>query len=140
MMADVKAGLAALEGLDRDALAERWVAAFGCPAPHRSRSDFLRRAVAWKIQVEAAGGFDPALARRLAALSGGKPDPAPRLPVLRPGARLMREWQGVAHTVIVTKAGFEHQGKPYASLSAVARAITGTSWSGPRFFGLRDKP
>ena len=61
----------------------------------------------------------------------------PRNPVV--GTRLIREWQGVEHTVTVLDDGFEYQGRPYKSLSAIARAITGTRWNGYRFFGLRER-
>ncbi|MGI9450483.1 MAG: DUF2924 domain-containing protein [Geminicoccaceae bacterium] len=62
-----------------------------------------------------------------------------RMTKLKPGARLMRAWQGRTHTVLVLDDGFEWQGERHGSLSAIARKITGTRWSGPRFFGL-DKP
>ena len=54
------------------------------------------------------------------------------------GTRLIREWQGVEHTATVLADGYEYQGRPYRSLSAIARAITGTRWNGPAFFGLRN--
>ena len=60
--------------------------------------------------------------------------------MLRAGTVLVREWRGVAHRVLVLDTGFEHQGKRFGSLSEVARAISGTRWSGPRFFGLQDRP
>ena len=61
----------------------------------------------------------------------------PKTPALRPGGRLIREWNGVSHVVDVTEDGFDWRGKRYRSLSAIALAITGTKWSGPRFFGIR---
>ena len=69
----------------------------------------------------------------------GRPAPASRATSAQPGTRLVREWQGRTHTVLVTDTGFEYAGKHYPSLSAIARAITGTRWSGPAFFGLRPR-
>ena len=68
----------------------------------------------------------------------GEPAPAPATVRLKPGTTLVREWHGRTHTVLVlADGGFEHQGRRYASLTRLARAITGARWSGPRFFGLR---
>jgi hypothetical protein len=86
------------------------------------------------------GGLSKAAQRKLLTLakeleSNGDivSDPGPRL---RPGARLVREWRGRTHTVVVTQDGFEYARKTYSSLSKIAQAITGAHWSGPRFFGL----
>ena len=100
--------------------------------------DPLGRMIAWRIQEKFYGGHDKAtlkLLDRLARREVAKPATEPRL---RPGTILMREHGGVRHTVTVTPDGFVWQ--DYPSLSAVARAITGTSWNGRRFFGLRMKP
>jgi hypothetical protein len=87
----------------------------------------MRRVVAWNVQMQHAG-LDP---------FAGRP-PVSRPPVvLKPGTRLLREWQGVTHEVRVLDSGFDYAGQTYKSLSAVARAITGTPWSGPMFFGIK---
>ena len=94
----------------------------------------------YRIQEEAYGGLDRETRRRLreiaAAADRGERRPIGAAP-LRPGTALTREWQGRTHAVNVLAQGFEYQGKPYRSLSEIARVITGTRWSGPKFFGLR---
>jgi len=100
----------------------------------------MRRALADRIQAEALGR-DPELEARIealvSALRRGKALGAPA-PVFRPGTVLVREHQGKSHRVEVLEAGFRWEGRCYASLSVVAREITGVRWNGPRFFGLRE--
>jgi hypothetical protein len=108
-----------------------WRKRYGEPPKLRS-VDLVRRMLAWKIEIEAAGGLDPELRK---ALRIGQPSPA--APKVARGAKLAREWKGVRHDVEITEAGVLYQGKVFASLSAVARHITGVRWNGPRFFGLR---
>jgi hypothetical protein len=96
--------------------------------------------IAWRIQEKFYGGHDKATLRLLDGLARGKVAKPTTEPQLRPGTVLMREHGGVRHTVTVTPEGFVWQDRTYPSLSAVARAITGTSWNGRRFFGLRMKP
>ncbi|MEZ0238831.1 MAG: DUF2924 domain-containing protein [Methylophilaceae bacterium] len=132
-MSPVAGELDALAQLDRAALAERWVRAFGCPPPRSSRSQLLVLALAWQVQMaELLGSGSPdRLLRSLRQSS------VPTGPSLAPGTRLLREWQGRTHQVTVLSSGFEWNGVQYRSLSAIARSITGTAWSGPLFFGLR---
>ena len=98
------------------------------------------------MQARQYGGLKSAIVRRLDKIAGSKSDGrtkcAPWVPALDPGARLVRDWNGVTHTVDVTDDGFEWQSQQYGSLSEIAREITGARWSGPRFFGLngRAKP
>lgn len=96
--------------------------------------------MAYRIQEQALGGLDRATRRRLdraaANLAEGRPV-APPTPKIKPGTRLLREWQGVTHDVIVLEKGVQYRDKTWPSLSAVAREITGARWSGPRFFGLK---
>lgn len=127
--------LSALSSLDRKALAQRWVKVFGCPAPHRAQAQLLRSALAWhyQIDVEAKGEVDQLIRRLRRQLTITAPTVA-----LTPGTRLLREWQGLTHHVTVTPDGFEYAGKTYPSLTAISREITGTAWSGPKFFGLRS--
>jgi len=132
--------VAAVAQLDLKSLRAGWADLHGHPAPIRLSRDLLARAIAYRIQAAQWGGLRPALRRRLERLrNDSRPAPAHR-PATRPqpGARLMREWNGETHVVDVLADGFAWNGKRYRSLSAVARAITGARWSGPRFFGLHD--
>jgi hypothetical protein len=93
------------------------------------------------MQERAHGGLAPAIKRRLRTLAvefeaNGANSLVPT-PLLKPGTRLLREWGGKTHTVIVLEDGFEYEGERYLSLTQIARRITGAHWSGPRFFGLR---
>ena len=139
----ILARLAALKTTPTTELKAQWRQLFGAEPPPYNRR-FLESRLAYRIQELAYGGLKPQTIERLEALGeqldGGRRDarrrPADRLPIA--GTRLVREWQGVAHTVTVTRDGFEWQGRPYRSLSAVARAITGTRWNGWTFFGLKN--
>ena len=129
----VNAGLAELAGLDRSALGERWSAVFGTSPPHRSKATLLYLALAWNLQLQAHPHWSKAacMNRRKRSLD------AVATPTLATGSRLVREWQGTTHQVAVLDRGFAYAGQTYRSLSAIAKAITGTHWSGPQFFGLR---
>ena len=129
--------LAVLDALDRDALSAAWRRTIKTPTPKGISRQLMVQILTYEAQVRQHGGLSPAVRRRLARWAAGRaPAPSPRL---RPGARLVREWNGVSHVVDVTEAGVVWRGRGYRSLSAVARAITGTRWSGPRFFGLLAK-
>jgi len=96
--------------------------------------------IAWKLQSKALGGLNAETGMRLSRLKsamvkGKEAELSPSVG-LGVGTILTREWKGIEHRVLVLDHGFEHQGETYGSLSMVARAITGTQWSGPRFFGL----
>ena len=109
--------------------------------PKRASRDLLLRALAYHTQVQAEGGLSKASHKRLARLAdpkgnAGRP-PRPASLRLKPGSRLIREWRGEVHRVTVLEKGFDWRGNRYASLSQIARAITGARWSGPLFFGLR---
>jgi hypothetical protein len=125
-------------------LKTEWQALFDAPAPNNSRT-FLESRLAYRIQELTYGGPDKQTRRLLDLLADEvegtltrKAQIAdPRNPVV--GTKLIREWDGIAHTVTVLKEGFEWGGQRYKSLSAVARAITGTRWNGYRFFGLRER-
>ena len=122
----------ALEALDLHGLREQWRRRYGEPPKMRSR-ELLARLLAWRIQADAFGGLDAATIRLLR--SDRVPSPTRSL---TPGTRLARDWQGRRHEVDVLGKGFRYNGADYHSLSAVARAITGTHWNGLRFFGLRE--
>lgn len=135
------ARLAALPAQELPELKILWRELFGSEPP-AYRKGFMVRRLAYRMQELAYGGLTPSHRKRLDALVAGHTDPNRRR--MRDdhfvaGTRLVREWQGVDHEVTVQEDGFEYQGRPYRSLSAVARTITGTRWNGPLFFGLRTK-
>ena len=140
----ILARLAALKAMSVNDLKTEWQALFDAPAPNNSRT-FLESRLAYRIQELTYGGPDKQTRRLLDLLADEvegtltrKAQIAdPRNPVA--GTKLIREWDGIAHTVTVLKEGFEWGGQRYKSLSAVARAITGTRWNGYRFFGLRER-
>jgi len=140
----VLARLAALKHMTVKELKDEWQALFGEAAPNNSRI-FLEIRLGYRIQELTYGGPDretrrmlDLLADEVEGLSTRKSQIAdPRNPVA--GTRLVREWDGVAHTVTVLKDGFDWQGRKFRSLSAIAREITGTRWNGWRFFGLRER-
>jgi hypothetical protein len=134
--------LSRLPKLDLRELREEWCHLYKADAsPHLSR-ELLIRAVAYRMQEVALGGLRPELKRQLRQIAQELKQTgaaAKRFrPQLKPGARLMREWQGRTYEVVVLDAGFSWQGTQYRSLSAIARKITGTAWSGPLFFGLKQ--
>jgi len=140
----ILARLAALKAMSVNELKAEWQELFAAPAPNNSRA-FLESRLAYRIQELTYGGPDKQTRRLLDLLADEvegtltrKAQIAdPRNPVV--GTKLIREWDGVAHTVTVLKDGFDWGGQRYQSLSAVARAITGTRWNGYRFFGLRAR-
>ncbi|MCR9093121.1 MAG: DUF2924 domain-containing protein [bacterium] len=138
----LEAELEALPDLPRDELKQRWTEHYGTPAPHKMSRKLLCYAIAYKMQEKVYGGLDKKTRRKLekaaADLKAGKPL-GPTGPKIKPGTRLLREWQGTVHEVIVLEKGVQYRDKTWPSLSAVAREITGARWSGPRFFGLKDK-
>ncbi|MBF0461896.1 MAG: DUF2924 domain-containing protein [Magnetococcales bacterium] len=121
-------------------LNQLWRKLFNADPPQAGK-DYLVRRLAYRVQELAHGGVTDAAASILDGLKPGKlvpgKQPKPESATPAPGARLIREWQGVEHTVTVLDSGFEYQGCKYRSLSSVAKAITGVHWSGPLFFGLR---
>ena len=126
-----------LTSLSRANLARRWTSIFGSPAPRGVKRGLLERACAYELQARALGGLKPSTRRLLLAIATGKPSKQPVAKQgLRPGTRLVREWHGVVHQVDVSDESIVWKGQTYRSLSAVATAITGSRWSGPRFFGL----
>lgn len=139
---NVAEGLAAIPGLPRATLIERWKRAYGRPPPKGISRRLLEYAAAYHLQAQALGGLNPAVLRKLRRPAGSEQNGAPAAPRLRPkktllpGSRLVRDWNGRSHTVEVTDSGFLYAGRQYRSLSGVARTITGARWSGPRFFGL----
>lgn len=133
--------LASLPTLDREELLERWRTLYGKPAPSHISRPILVRAIAYRMQEQVFGGLKPATRRLLQRVAeeirAGKPISSVQSPTLKPGIRLLREWNGTTHEVIVLEDGVLFRGKRHRSLSEVARLITGSRWSGPRFFGLK---
>lgn len=129
---DVTEEVQALARLDLEGLRDVWRRRFGPPPSLRS-PDLLRHALAWRLQAANFGALDPETRRQLRRPISS----IPSVPQPAAGTRLAREWKGERFEVEVTGDDFLHRGKRYASLSEVARAITGVRWNGPRFFGLR---
>jgi Protein of unknown function (DUF2924) len=133
-----------LEQLSRAELRTLWMKEFAEKPPSSLGRDILALGIAYARQERRYGGLTKSVAReldRLLACALGDSNDTPELPTRplpRAGTILVREWQGTAHHVTVTDDGFLWNGKPHRSLSSIARAITGTTWNGPRFFGLRD--
>ncbi len=144
MTDSVLARVAALKTTPTPDLKKQWRDLFDSEPPRYNRR-FLESRLAYRIQELAYGGLKPETIKRLEALGeqldGGniavRRTRADDRPIA--GTRLIREWQGVEHTVTVLRDGFEWQGRPYRSLSAIARAITGTRWNGWVFFGLKNQ-
>ncbi len=130
----------ALADLTRTELVERWWEHYRSVSPKGISRRLLIRGIAYEMQAKQYGGLRPATDRRLRMIANGTAngDRGGRkaTPRLQPGARLVREWNGISHVVEVTEGGFVWNGDRHRSLSAIARAITGARWSGPRFFGL----
>ena len=133
--------LSRLSTLEIGELRQQWRALYKAEAsPHLSR-ELLVRAVAYRMQEVALRGLGPARQRQLRQIAQqfkqtGAANTPPR-PELKPGTRLIREWQGRTYDVLALDDGFSWQNTQYRSLSAIARKITGTAWSGPLFFGLK---
>ena len=135
--------LQALEQMDYAALQAEWRRLYRAQPPKRVARDLLMLGVGWKIQEQAFGGLGAVTKRRLAGLAKTMERDGDitrnRVARLKPGAKLVREWGGKTHTVVVVDDGFEWRDRHWRSLSAIAREITGVHWSGPRFFGLNGK-
>ncbi|BBD40234.1 hypothetical protein Amn_51140 [Aminobacter sp. Y103A] len=155
--------LAALDTMSRSDLSACWQKQYGCPPPDGMRRDLLLRSAGWHLQAKHLGGYSAetrrrlksaktevseALARRRNPPSTGAvanegvditrraADPKSKRREVRPGARLIRDWNGKAYVVDVIEGGYVFEAKVYRSLTAIAGKITGAHWSGPRFFGL----
>ena len=126
-----------LEPLGREGLIAAWVEVIGTPPPKKMSQGFMRSILAYDLQAREFGDLKPGAVKRIKTAGREGPRSTTReRGALKPGGRLIRDWNGVSHIVEVTEAGFVWQGQTHRSLSAIARAITGTRWSGPRFFGL----
>lgn len=135
--------LAALTTMSSAHLRAEWMRVHKAPAPPLT-SDLLARAIAWHLQEKMHGGVTTATARELRRLkrqldASGNVSTNAYEGRIKPGTRLVRDWGGVSHHVLVLEQGYDYRDRRYASLSQIARDITGAHWSGPRFFGLRRR-
>jgi hypothetical protein len=142
--ADVAEQLKVLPSMSAPALRTLWEETFDKPHPTWMHHGFLVRALAYHFQEKAYGAMGTPLRRRLLAYveevkAKGAIASLERLKI-KPGTRLVREWRGDTHVVTAEETDFDYRGKRYQSLSEIARAITGTRWSGPAFFGLKTAP
>jgi hypothetical protein len=144
----VEVEIGRLRGLDIKALRARWRMSFGREAPPQLARHLLFAMLAYRLQAEVMGDLDAETLRFLKQidLTPSKQTAVPltqaferRRRDLSPGTVLTREWGGQHHRVMVLAGGFAWQGQTYRSLSEIAKAITGTKWNGPKFFGLREK-
>jgi len=126
-----------VRSLGLDELRSLWRTTFRSSPPRAFSKDLVARFICWHLQEQALGGLDAETANLLDGLARGDQRAADRQRRLKPGTVLVREYQGERHTVVVAADGYVWREAKYASLSTIARAITGTAWNGPRFFGLR---
>lgn len=132
--------IAKLSDLPLDSLKERWQKAYGAEPPRRLGQRLLLRSLAYKLQEKALGGLDPMIVRILqqAFTDAAAAKIAPvAMSRLKPGTRLLRQWHGETHEVILLDEGVLYRGERLRSLTEAAKVITGVHWSGPKFFGLR---
>jgi hypothetical protein len=122
-------------------LRDEWRRLHRAPPPMRLSRDLLMRGITYKLQERPLGGLSKSILSKLERLNRDSEAREAHKPVpaisLKAGTRLVREWRGVTHTVVVQAQGFEWNGRRYRSLTIIAHEITGAHWSGPRFFGLR---
>lgn len=144
---DVSAEIDRLSALTLFELRDAWKSLHRQSPPMRISRDLLVRGITYKLQERSLGGLSRSILAKLeriqadvdaGASKGDLRKSAPPIS-LKPGTRLIREWRGVTHTVLVDADGFEWNGQRYRSLTLIAREITGAHWSGPRFFGLRKR-
>lgn len=127
--------------LDPTNLAAEWARRYGAPAPSIS-PDLLRLGLAYKFQEQRQGGVSrttKTIIKRAVVKTDAPHRPTMPPRKLTPGTRLVRDWRGVGHTVTVLEDGFSYDGKQWTTLGAIAKAITGAHWNGPRFFGLTER-
>lgn len=138
---EIEAEIDRLRSMPKAELRLRYKALFKSDSPKAFGPDLLRRSIAYRIQEQAYGGLDAATRRLLNNLMAQQAKSkdgrivVPRR--IKAGAVLVRDWKGKSHRVMVLEDEFAYEGKPYASLSEIARLITGARWNGPKFFGLR---
>jgi hypothetical protein len=136
----LEAEIARIRALGLNELRTLWRSTFRSLPPPPLTKDLMARFICWHIEEQAFGGLDQNNTRLLDGLVRSDKPRADHTRRLRPGTVLVREYRGERHTVTVIGDGYAWRDATYASLSTIARAITGTAWSGPRFFGVRTVP
>ena len=139
---ELAAEIASLSKLDIDELRNSWKAAYGKAPSREIGRSILTRAISYRLQEHSYGGLKPSTSRLLARAVeeiGTGSSKGPQTRMAQSGTILIREWRGTAHRVTMLDDGVSFNGKRFRSLSEVAREITGSRWSGPRFFGLRSQ-
>lgn len=138
-----EAEITRLQDLPLPELRSAWEQHYGTAAPKTLRRNILVLSIAWRIQADALGGIKPATRKFLREAADAIRAGAPIRPMaktrIKPGTKLIRDWQGATHTVTALADGFDWQGRPYRSLSQIARAITGSRWNGLVFFGVKRR-
>jgi hypothetical protein len=134
---ELEAEIEQIRSLPIDEVRALWRRTFKSPPPSALGKDMLGRAISYHIQENALGGLSRAALRLLDDFDRGRPAIEAAHRRLKPGTVLVREYQGERHSVVVASDGFVWRAETYASLSTIARLITGTNWNGPKFFGLR---
>jgi hypothetical protein len=124
---------------ERPATLKKWEATFGSPPPPYLSVPFMQKALHYEAQCKASGGLPAGTKRTLKHIAKGESAGTAHTTSLRTGVHLIREWNGRTYQVHVIEGGFEMDGKAWKSLSAIAKHITGVTWSGPRFFGLNGR-
>jgi hypothetical protein len=143
--AAIEGEIGQLRGFDLQGLRARWRTLTGRRVAAHVPKSLLLRMLAYRMQANVLGDLDAATIRFLDRVASDRSLqstgslPQPDTDRVRAGALLVREWEGVSHRVTALAEGYAWNGTTYRSLSEVARAITGTRWNGPRFFGLRDR-
>jgi len=134
----INIGVEQIEQMERGALITLWQELMDKPLPRHMSIVFLKQVLAFEVQRKQNGGLPREFVKRLnKQAAGSKPKRSKVEP--KPGGRLLREWNGITHVVDIADGHYVWKGEDYRSLSAIARAITGAHWSGPRFFGLNKK-
>lgn len=136
-MVDQTPAIDDLASLDHATLVNVWRGVMESTPPKRLSAPLMRRYLAYQMQVEQSHGLTKRAEDKLKAMA--KPNRRAKAPTLQPGSQLIREWNGRRHQVEVLANGFRWNDTTYRSLSAIAEAITGTRWSGPRFFGINGR-
>ena len=136
---EVSAAVAALPGMNKAQLLKLWEKTFPQPPVAGLRKELMVLLLAYRMQEAAHGGLSHGARKKLDALAGKKRKRQGKVDIAPPhSAKLLRSWHGTAHEVLVTDDGYVYQGELFRSLSAIAKRITGTHWSGPAFFATRS--
>jgi hypothetical protein len=141
MEADISDQIAQLPSFSRQQLLDLWQELYRRTAPSGIRRELMVPFLAYRIQEQAYGGLKTSTRIELRRIARSLEKPMAKLriqPTIKSGTRLLRQWKGATHEVIVIESGYEYGGDSFQSLSQIARKITGTRWSGPAFFGLRN--